>query len=333
MGGKVTNFGSRTMLERPPAERSEITVRADGRGGRDRARQDEHPRVRVPGVDRQRRLRTDAQPVGARVVAGRLLRRLRRGPGGGPGPARDGDRRRGVDPDAGGVLRARRSQAHRGPDRAASDPVVARGLDPGTARAGRRGREAAAARDARAGAGRSVGGARVAVRRRDAEARPRDAALSGLRAAAAGGGRSRSARRSPRSNGTWVSPVEEIPTSSLFPSRGRHRRRVARRLVRHRRRSRSSSCSADRGSRRTCRVQRGLPRRRWSGRSGFTLDDYLAARHRRFVYTEDLDRLLDDDTVLVTADARVRGVARRRDAPRHRSPRRRRRATTPASST
>jgi len=32
---------------------------------------------------------------------------------------------------------------------------------------------------------------------------------------------------------------------------------------------------------------------------GFTLDDYLAARHRRFVYTEDLDRLLDDDTVLV----------------------------------
>jgi Asp-tRNA(Asn)/Glu-tRNA(Gln) amidotransferase A subunit family amidase len=32
---------------------------------------------------------------------------------------------------------------------------------------------------------------------------------------------------------------------------------------------------------------------------GFTLDDYLAARHRRFAYTEDLDRLLDDDTVLV----------------------------------
>ena len=31
----------------------------------------------------------------------------------------------------------------------------------------------------------------------------------------------------------------------------------------------------------------------------FTLDDYLAARHRRFLYTEDLDRLLDDDTVLV----------------------------------
>jgi Asp-tRNA(Asn)/Glu-tRNA(Gln) amidotransferase A subunit family amidase len=30
-----------------------------------------------------------------------------------------------------------------------------------------------------------------------------------------------------------------------------------------------------------------------------TLDDYLAARLRRFVYTEDLDRLLDDDTVLV----------------------------------
>ena len=32
---------------------------------------------------------------------------------------------------------------------------------------------------------------------------------------------------------------------------------------------------------------------------GFTLADYLAARHRRFVYTADLDRLLDDDTVLV----------------------------------
>ena len=32
---------------------------------------------------------------------------------------------------------------------------------------------------------------------------------------------------------------------------------------------------------------------------GFTLDDYLAARRRRFAYTEDLDRLLDDDTVLV----------------------------------
>ncbi len=32
---------------------------------------------------------------------------------------------------------------------------------------------------------------------------------------------------------------------------------------------------------------------------GFTLADYLAARRRRFVYTADLDRLLDDDTVLV----------------------------------
>lgn len=32
---------------------------------------------------------------------------------------------------------------------------------------------------------------------------------------------------------------------------------------------------------------------------GLTLADYLTARHRRFVYTADLDRLLDDDTVLV----------------------------------
>jgi Asp-tRNA(Asn)/Glu-tRNA(Gln) amidotransferase A subunit family amidase len=31
-----------------------------------------------------------------------------------------------------------------------------------------------------------------------------------------------------------------------------------------------------------------------------TLDDYLAVRHHRFAYTADLDRLLGEDTVLVT---------------------------------
>lgn len=40
-------------------------------------------------------------------------------------------------------------------------------------------------------------------------------------------------------------------------------------------------------------------RREMEAAFGFTLADYMAARHRRFAYTLDLDRLLGDDTVLV----------------------------------
>ncbi len=39
---------------------------------------------------------------------------------------------------------------------------------------------------------------------------------------------------------------------------------------------------------------------RWSTALTLTLDDYLEVRQRRFAYAADLDRLLGDDTVLVT---------------------------------
>ena len=72
------------------------------------ARQDEHRRVRDGLVDRELRLRPDAQPVGPDPRAGRLGRRLGRG---GRGRARAVGarlRHRRLDQAAGGALRQRR---------------------------------------------------------------------------------------------------------------------------------------------------------------------------------------------------------------------------------
>jgi amidase/aspartyl-tRNA(Asn)/glutamyl-tRNA(Gln) amidotransferase subunit A len=63
-----------------------------------------------------------------------------------------------------------------------------------------------------------------------------------------------------------------------------------------------------------------------------TLDDYLRARHRRFDYVLDLDRLLGDDSVLVCPTHGYQGGSRTGRC-RVRTSRRAPRATTPASST
>ena len=52
--------------------------RAPAARRRDRRRQDEHPRVLLRGLHREPALRRHPQPVGSRLVAGRLQRRLRR---------------------------------------------------------------------------------------------------------------------------------------------------------------------------------------------------------------------------------------------------------------
>ena len=54
----------------------------------------------------------------------------------------------------------------------------------------------------------------------------------------------------------------------------------------------------------------------------FTLSDYLTARRRRFTYTADLDRLLGDDGILVCPTHGYEGWLRGRDAARNRPSRR-----------
>ena len=79
--------------------------RAPARRGRRDPRQDEHGRVRDGLVDRELRIRPDGQPLGPRSRPGRLERRLGRGRGGAPRPARDRHRHGRLDPPAGGAVR------------------------------------------------------------------------------------------------------------------------------------------------------------------------------------------------------------------------------------
>ena len=109
-----TSCGSRMLADyRPPFEATVVT-RLEA-AGRDRRRQDEHGRVRDGLVDRAQRLQADAQPLGPRARARRLVGRL--GGGGrvahGAARARHGHRR--LDPPAGRALRRRRPQADLGP--------------------------------------------------------------------------------------------------------------------------------------------------------------------------------------------------------------------------
>ena len=86
--------------------------RTAGRRRRRHRREDELRRVRDGIVDRELRLRTDAQPVVARPDARRIERRIGGGRGGADGAARARLRHGRLHPPARGALRRRRPQAN-----------------------------------------------------------------------------------------------------------------------------------------------------------------------------------------------------------------------------
>ena len=218
-------------------------------------------------MDRQRRLRPDAEPVGTRVVAGWLVGWIRCGARRRSRAACDGDRRRRLDPDPRRVLWPGGPEADRRVDRAPADPVVARGLHAGAARAGHRRREAAAARDARAGARRSVGRAVVAVRRREAQARARDTALARRRPAATRG--RRTVPRGPRGDRARSgSAGRGDPHVVAVPDVRRHLGPDAGRLVRDRHGRGAGLPRPGVGRGPPGRLQRRSSDPRWRARSG-----------------------------------------------------------------
>ena len=96
--------GDRRRRDRSPAAR--------GRGGDHR--QDDALGARDPAVHRDQGVGYHPQPVEPEPHARRLQRRQRRGGGRRAGRRRHGDRRRRLDPDPGGLLRARRAEAAAG---------------------------------------------------------------------------------------------------------------------------------------------------------------------------------------------------------------------------
>ena len=102
-------------MARPRRATTTTTSSARLRDGglRDR-RHDDAARVRDPAGHRGARLRPDAQPVGPRAHARRLLRRRRGGGRGRHGAGRARQRRRRLDPHPGRLLRARRAKPQRG---------------------------------------------------------------------------------------------------------------------------------------------------------------------------------------------------------------------------
>ena len=85
--------------------------RAPARGRRDRRRAHQHGRVRDGLLDGALVPRPDAEPLGPRALAGRLLGRLGGGRGRGHRPARLRQRHRRLDPPARGLHRRRRAEA------------------------------------------------------------------------------------------------------------------------------------------------------------------------------------------------------------------------------
>ena len=109
--GMPTSHGSLAFAGRGPGDRR-LGPRgppAGRRGGADR--QDGRARVRHPQLHPHQGVRHRPQPVGHRAHARRVERRQRGGGGRRPRPGRHRQRRRGLDPHPGGVLRARRVQA------------------------------------------------------------------------------------------------------------------------------------------------------------------------------------------------------------------------------
>src|SRR6266542_2494757 len=285
VAGKVTNFGSRTMLERPPAERSEITVERMVAAGAIVLGRTNIPEFAFQGWTDNDLFGPTRNPWGLEWSPG--------GSSGGSGAALAA----GLVPlatgtDGGGSIRTPAGMIGRRP--------IPSWLEVST-----QGPLAPAVEDAKL---------LLHVMRGPAWGDP-----SAAPAWQYGGGMPRRVLATTRSRDFGPLPpevdepfraalaaiegdlgltVEEIPTSSLFPTAG----------------------VTGGESRDDWYVTVTVEELRFLGRSwveahlsefsaifrsemeqalGFTLADYLAARRRRFVYTEDLDRLLGDDAVLV----------------------------------
>ena len=169
VAGQSMTRGSRSYRTPGGGRRRGRPAAARRRGDPDRDHQ--RPRADDLPVDRDRRERRHAQPLGSDAHTGRLLGRL-----GGRGGVRDGSvrdrvRRRRLAPDPGRVLRSGRDEAE---PRARLDAAGARGMARvervRRARADRRRQRAAARRDPRVAAG----GRRLRCRRSpDATSTPR----------------------------------------------------------------------------------------------------------------------------------------------------------------
>ena len=112
-GGAPDDGGQRRLrrLGRRPRQRARAPP---ARGGRDRRRQDQHARGRHAAGHRERPLRRDAQPLGSRALARRLVGRERGRRRLGHGGARRRQRPGRLDPHPGRLLRARRPEAQPG---------------------------------------------------------------------------------------------------------------------------------------------------------------------------------------------------------------------------
>ena len=108
--GMPTTHGSPALHGRARWPRLDPRRPVAGRRGGPR-RQDRHAGVRHAQLHPYEGRRRRPQPLGPGADAGRLERRKRGGGGRGPGPGGDGQRRRGLDPHPGVVLRAGRLQA------------------------------------------------------------------------------------------------------------------------------------------------------------------------------------------------------------------------------
>ena len=134
--------GSRDPRGVPAAVHGDERAEASRRG-RARARQDQHGRVRDGLVERELGLRTGPEPVGPRARAGRLVRRVGRGGGGGHRAVGDRHRHRRLDPPARRAVRDRRAEAHLRRRLALRDDRVRLVARPGRAADARRDRRCA----------------------------------------------------------------------------------------------------------------------------------------------------------------------------------------------
>ena len=186
VAGKLTSYASRTMLDRPPAERSEVTVERLVAAGAVPIGRTNLPEFAFQGYTDSKLFGPTRNPWGLDWSPG--------GSSGGSAAALAA----GLAPiatagDGGGSIRTPAAfcglaglKPTARADRTPADPVVDGLLDPGAARGDHRGREAAPPRDARPSARRPDRGADVAVRGRDAQARPRGVPNARCRSAARG---------------------------------------------------------------------------------------------------------------------------------------------------
>ena len=295
--GKVTNFGSRTMLERPPAERSEITVERMVAAGAIVLGRTNIPEFAFQGWTDNDVFGPTRNPWGLEWSPG--------GSSGGSGAAL-----------AAGLVPLATGTDGGGSIRTPAAFCGLAGLKPTAGLIGRRPIPSWLEASTQGPLAPSVEDARLLlhVMRGPARGDPSAAPMWQY-----GGGMPRRVLATPRSRDFGPLPpevdepfraaiaaiegdlgldVEEIPTSSLFPtagitggeSRDDWYVTVTVEEVQFLGRSWVEAHLAEFSAVFRSEMERAL---------AFTLDDYLAARHRRFVYTEDLDRLLDDDTVLV----------------------------------